>query len=506
MNYFAIGIGGTGAKCVESLVHLAAAGLLPQGELHTFFVDQDKSNGSLDRAQRTLQIYQDCRNRVGDFPDSDFLRTEITSPAQPNHVWAPCPEKGTTLGSFFNHSVLSSTDPKVAHLFDILYSKRERETKLDVGFLGHPSIGAAVLAEQIEMDKAEPWATFRQKLLNASEEQSRVFLFGSIFGGTGASGLPTIARLIRNAFPSVPIGGALVLPYFQFTPPSNKDPEYGLVAKSENFMLNTHAALQYYHSQRSTDTYQSIYMIGNENRVEVEFSQGAQSQRNSPHFVELLGALAALHFFAPEKCNPGYFLAARQDRKKQREGDTPTPLIQWEDLPSHLSDLNQHRLREQLGQLARLAFSFLSTYEPMIGEILDGGKAWKAPWFVNFLERASQPPDATEARAILLAARKYLESYLVWWEAIHRSASPESLELLTTDTFMPLSSTSANGNGQESLHFSLGRFPDLVLPSDRQKPELGALWHLMSKQKPLQKNQPALSTLIHSLYGHCRMN
>jgi len=34
MNYYVIGIGGTGAKCIEALTHLCAAGMMPDGELY----------------------------------------------------------------------------------------------------------------------------------------------------------------------------------------------------------------------------------------------------------------------------------------------------------------------------------------------------------------------------------------------------------------------------------------------------------------------------------------
>ena len=47
MGYYAIGVGGTGAKCLESLIHLSAAGMMPKSdELHVLFVDPDTSNGS----------------------------------------------------------------------------------------------------------------------------------------------------------------------------------------------------------------------------------------------------------------------------------------------------------------------------------------------------------------------------------------------------------------------------------------------------------------------------
>ena len=64
MSFYVIGIGGTGARCVESLIHLAAAGMMPDGELHVLFVDPDESNGSRDRAEKTLTKYVECKEQL----------------------------------------------------------------------------------------------------------------------------------------------------------------------------------------------------------------------------------------------------------------------------------------------------------------------------------------------------------------------------------------------------------------------------------------------------------
>ena len=86
MASYVIGIGGTGAKCVEALIHLCAAGLMPdrkngQGQplgkedLYVAFVDSDVSNGSLERAQITLNQYNACKsNKLG---ASDLFKTQV---------------------------------------------------------------------------------------------------------------------------------------------------------------------------------------------------------------------------------------------------------------------------------------------------------------------------------------------------------------------------------------------------------------------------------------------
>ena len=57
-------LGGTGAKCLESIIHLAAAGMMPVEDLYVLFVDSDTANGSLGRAQKTLRSYMTCKDNT----------------------------------------------------------------------------------------------------------------------------------------------------------------------------------------------------------------------------------------------------------------------------------------------------------------------------------------------------------------------------------------------------------------------------------------------------------
>ena len=365
MAYYAIGIGGTGAKCLESLVHLAAAGMMPDGELYVLFVDPDTANGSLERAQQTLTRYVMCKDtlQLGQTP---LLKTKIVS-AEPN-LWTPLEDHANPrLDSFFHYNALRTSKDSArvaaAHLFEVLYSKQERETTLEYGFRGHPSIGSAVMAKTVNLGENEPWDTFRKRL--AIDTDAKVFLAGSIFGGTGASGFPTIARLVHNELEkiggvNVKLGGALILPYFSFL--SEDDNE--LQAKSEAFLMNTQAALKYYHLWNQTGIYDAVYLFGDESRTQVDTHLGGQNQRNAPHFIELYGALAAIHFFGAnfEADQPAqYFMTARRQNNR----------LQWEDLP----DGNHgHTIRSKIGQLVRFAFAYLSVYQPMLQDIHNKGK------------------------------------------------------------------------------------------------------------------------------------
>ena len=92
MGYYAIGIGGTGAKCLESLIHLAAAGMMPDNDdLYILFVDPDNANGSLDRANTTLNHYKAFHDN-NQLSQSCILQTKIDSATNP--IFSPFDKHG----------------------------------------------------------------------------------------------------------------------------------------------------------------------------------------------------------------------------------------------------------------------------------------------------------------------------------------------------------------------------------------------------------------------------
>src|SRR5215210_6576444 len=54
-NYF-IGIGGTGARCLEAVVYLASAGLL-KNNLHLLIIDPDANNGNSSAVEGLMTHY-----------------------------------------------------------------------------------------------------------------------------------------------------------------------------------------------------------------------------------------------------------------------------------------------------------------------------------------------------------------------------------------------------------------------------------------------------------------
>jgi hypothetical protein len=496
MGFYAIGIGGTGAKCIESLTHLAAAGLLPKGDLYTVFVDPDRSNGSLERAEITISRYVECQKLPAG--DIDLFRTSITI-SEPD-VWSPFGnEAKPKLADFFAYNVIKESDTSVSHLFDVLYSPREKDTLLDEGFRGHPSIGAAVMSKTIDLGVNEPWKTFWDKIAQdvKTGQDAVIVLFGSIFGGTGASGISTIARLIKDQVAKmgtkrVRLGGVIMLPYFSF----ERIEDTEMRAEAENFLLSTQAALKYYSMQDYLEVYDAIYLLGEHTLSPLGPSpkrgrdpKGGKDQKNEPHFVEIYAGLAAIDFFENQRKN--YFMIARQNEGR----------LTWDDL----HNTPKSELKAKLGQLARFAFSFLSTYYPMLMDIRTGGKSYRAPWYVDLVERGGV--DISKALDGELAALKsYCESFLMWLANVHVSAKDLRVELVDFGAFAQTSKVEGRDavTLKEGFNFNLGGFGGLILPTEEKMPNaLDDLWRRMSDRKDTDRNARDIGKLVGALYREC---
>ncbi len=503
MSLYIIGIGGTGAKCIEAVIQLAAVGLLTQEPIRVLFVDADETNGNLERARSSLGIYKKCYELLigGDKQQSPWLKTPIES----LDLWSPFDNRSTqkNLGSFFNYNSLSQNYQALGYLFDVLYTKDEREVTLDVGFRGRPAIGSAIMS-QVDLDdlEEEPWGTML-KLIQADVgggKSPKIFLCGSIFGGTGASGLPTLGRLISNKLRSlnvrdrVKIGCLFVLPYFGFSPPPGEDPD-GVYARAEQFLLNTEAALRYYVTQ-AQQTFNTVYLLGNQNLSQVKFSIGKNTQRNEPHFIELYAGLAARQFLLNTPSEPGtVVLISRRDIGR----------LIWQDLPELTI------VKPALVNGTRFAFAWLANIAPELAVAKKiGVDSFQkgAPWFSKFfrpsqgilgsilIRKGEELPDFNEAKeqeAIGIVSN-WCKDYLRWLSELHECES-DRIELFMMNI--------VNGLKGEDL-------PNLVFGDNRDKTRQAkdTVQQLRERLDPQTVAPPNQGTvgLAKSLYILSRLN
>jgi hypothetical protein len=422
MSCYIISIGGSGARVAEAFIHLAAAGLAGTEKVQFLFIDPDESNGNLRRTQETLRDYQACRSCVvaGTAPTLDWLRTSLESSVS----WSPFGTTGgnKTLADFFHYASYEASSG-LKHLFDVLYTEEERRADLEVGFRGRPAIGAAVMSQVNLGDKnQEPWRSLIQKIdtdLGSGGKSPRVFLCGSIFGGTGASGFPTLGRLLdnllreKNIREKVTLGGLLMLPYFQFEPSPEEVPG-DIYAKPEMFLVNTQAALHYYKQQKIFD---NIFLLGDEDPASVgKFSLGKNTQDNDPHFIELFAAFATRAFLA-EQVNERVVLLSRAQNGQ----------ITWGDIP------DKAETRPALVTLTRFAWVWKYVFAPELnlakqnrGNLSNLLKfqPWSGSYFklARLLGGRNLPELTDDAEQTALATiTAWCDRYLQWLGKVHRS-------------------------------------------------------------------------------------
>lgn len=422
MTLYVIGIGGTGSKCLEAITQLAAVGLFFQEPIKLLFIDADETNGNLERSRSSLSIYQRNFNLMsGDKQQYAWLRTPLES----YNVWSPFGNTSANknLGAFFNYNNLKQKSQALGNLFDVLYSKEEREANLDIGFRGRPAIGSGVMS-RIDLDSLneEPWSSIIGQIQadTGGGKSVKVFLCGSIFGGTGASGLPTIARLLDNKLKkenvreNVKIACLFLLPYFGFTPKpgENKNEVY---ARSEQFLLNTEGALRYYVNQ--AEQFDTVYLLGNQNLSQFNFSIGKNTQRNATHFVEFYAALAARHFssYSPKQ-QEKIVLISRENNNS----------ITWGDLPE------QELVRAELVNATRFVYVWLGNIAPELADARKMGVRRfqdAAPWFSKFFSAGGggffgnrDLPDFNQAsqQEAIESITGWCQNYLNWILDIHR--------------------------------------------------------------------------------------
>ena len=449
MTIYLIGIGGSGAKCVESVVHLASVGLFSQEPIKVLFVDADESNGNVERARKSLNIQTECQRILSkiDKQQCPWMQTPIKS----FDLWSPFAKNSLNkeLSAFFNYNNIKQSEPALASLFDVLYTDKEKQENLDVGFRGRPAIGAAVMS-QVDLNhlNEEPWGTFIEQIRADVNEgkQPKVLLCGSIFGGTGASGLPTIARLIANKLNDikirdrVKIGSIFILPYFGFTAPAGES-QNGIYAQSDKFLLNTEAALRYYVTQ-AQGIFDTVYLLGNENLAKVNFSIGKNTQRNQPHFIELYAGLAARHFLTENHPEQETIVLVSRSQSKY---------INWNDIP------DGRNVQKTLGSTTRFAYTWLAEIAPELTSAKNEGfknyTRW-APWLSRFYDTNPSKPiqfDSDKQQNAIAIITNWCKDYLCWLQEIHQCDS-DRVELFKASTFAQIN----NLQGTNLQHLILG--------------------------------------------------
>ena len=307
---FIFAIGGTGSRVLRSLTMLMASGVKGMTEdICPIIIDYDLHNGDKDRAITCMKKYSEIQNLVanGDgakLEDSNngyrpYFSTKI---GQLNGItnWSwqfnlTKEEESLKYSDYIDYDKINLYAPISQDFVNCLYDSNKKSVYAELnlnmkeGFQGNPNIGSVVFNGLKGCPEFNAFS-------NSFRAGDRIVVIGSIFGGTGSSGIPKIVSAIRNHsrvdIQNASLSVVLVLPYFAVN--SSNDKEISI--KSNIFNSKTKAALNYYERSGLNAQINSIYYVGDKVQTKVEPHLGNEEQKNNAHIVELIGAMSVAHF------------------------------------------------------------------------------------------------------------------------------------------------------------------------------------------------------------------
>lgn len=332
---FVIAIGGTGMRCLESFTHLCAIGLFDSREIEILTLDTDQTNGNKGRVEELLRLYQRIKtsgSTVGGTPNANtFFSARLNLHRYYTNYSSVGRENYRNITRLSTGSVeQQKANLLLSNLF--LEKNSVQEFDLSHGYRAQTHLGSLLMyhgiiesARNIAVGKdVQPEERELEQFilkLEAAGAGARVFIFGSVFGGTGASSIPVIPKALQDFveirsggkasidFAKAKFGSTLLTEYFSFKKPDEKQrtgKANSVIADASFFPLNSQAALQFYQSDPTVQKcYKILYHVGwpieskkvDEDNDAHQTITGGANQKNGCHITELLCACAAYDFF-----------------------------------------------------------------------------------------------------------------------------------------------------------------------------------------------------------------
>lgn len=311
MKLFVLAIGGTGSRVLRSMVMQFAAGIVPRDEkgneikqltVVPIIIDPHMNNKAVQSANKLLEDYRKIRKET--YGDDDRVKgffsvkidtlRNVASSEEGNYRFNDSfifdmPEVSNS--KFKEFLDLDSMEPADRLFSKMIFSQEELNTEMSEGFYGSPNIGTVALNVFQQSDSFKA-------LKQAIKDGDRMFFIGSIFGGTGAAGMPMLISNFRqnkekDSLAHAPMGALIVMPYFSI----EQDDESPI--SEADFIVKTKTALRYYIDNLNPYVNNIYYAADTASPQAFKNDPGKGNQTtNKSHFVEYIGGLAIINFLS----------------------------------------------------------------------------------------------------------------------------------------------------------------------------------------------------------------
>lgn len=334
-NLVIIGVGGSGAKIVESLIQLAASSNTPT-TIYPVLFDQDIHNGNVEQCKRVIDTYTELHRHVSNRNDRKTFLPNVIKVS--DSLLPIVPTKSDI--SFKAAIGMSSMKDDEEKLIKAIYNEFQLNDILDAGFKKRAYMGSVLINKQLEeQDKLRPEDPGLNMIISktSSFDNLNVFICGSIFGGTGSSGIVNIGKYFKSKLPNASISAILMLPYFTISDHYSDESVKGIV-RSDSDMHLIKIALGMYKDEIEKQ-FHNVFLIGSDiSSVKNEFATtnaepSGTKQKNPSHIFELVAASAPLYI--PENSdttNYFSFLISPTD-----DIDKPPVTFEISDLPEKVN-------------------------------------------------------------------------------------------------------------------------------------------------------------------------
>lgn len=285
---YIIAMGGTGCRVMRSFYHLCASGAFKGYSFKVMCADSDTANGDKGILSEVMVKYRDINDRFHIFPEISL--------GGDGGFWSPLQSINDSMGQSLDSAMFGDEAKAV---FNLLYTPDEQNKVLSGGFYGHTSIGSFFMVKSIIDEKGaytEAWHNFFGDI---DPTEDKIFIIGSLFGGTGASGIPTLARIIHDnpSTATAKIGAMLVMPYFKMQNGMNDSDTIDRI-DWRLFTSKVQSALSFYEDQNFSETFQTMYFLGEDKDkfMFVPNEPEGVTQRNKANHIEALAACSVLDF------------------------------------------------------------------------------------------------------------------------------------------------------------------------------------------------------------------